>query len=45
MNINTQKLRDLIEYKERQAHTAETNEKQALVANAQIQVDLKKVGM
>ena len=42
MNINAQRLRDLIEYKERQAHAAESNEKQTMLVNAQIQMDLKK---
>ena len=42
MNINAQRLRDLIEYKERQAHAAESNEKQTMLVNAQIQTDLKK---
>ena len=41
MNHNTQRLRDLIEYKERQAHDAESKEKQALVINHQLQTDLK----
>lgn len=42
LHINAQRLRDLIEYKERQAHAAENNEKQTMVANTQIQSDLKK---
>ena len=42
MNNNAQRLRDLIEYKERQAHTAESNEKQTILANTQIQAELKK---
>ena len=41
MHGNTQRLRDLIEYKERQAHDAESKEKQAIVINHQLQTDLK----
>ena len=41
MNTNIQKLRDLIEYKERQANDSESRERQALIMNQQLQNELK----
>ena len=41
MHSNAQRLRDLIDYKERQAADAESKEKQALIAAHQHQTDLK----
>lgn len=41
MHGNSQRLRDLIEYKERQAADSESRERQTLVINQKLQADLK----
>ena len=41
MHCNSMKLKDLIDYKERQVNEADAKERQALLANQQLQVELK----
>ena len=41
MHCNSMKLKDLIDYKERQVNEADAKERQALLSNQQLQVELK----